>query len=219
MSEMLDATTDGFVRVWALDDNWLPTSGPDPIPATHEDAAQVLGRNAAIRELVEGVETYRARLATPKPNRNRRLQVIDMALGYVDGGPDPEWVAYDLMREHLAGTPDVTLAYDRLEKQEPLEGDAELVNDYLDQAPARPSDSLLRIRVKNLQLRNALSEVGMREAVETVVRAGPWQIRDLWDWSEFIHSDNPYIAAGCAQLGITPEQRVAIFVRASQIEI
>jgi len=219
MIEIEDETTDGFVRVWALDESWRPTSAADPVAHTHPGAAQALGRNAAIRELVEGVETYRARLATPTPNRNRRLQIIDMALGYVDGGPDPEWIAYDAMREHLAGTPAVIRALDRLERQEPEEGDAEMVEAYVEDGAARVPASALRIRVKNLQLRMALTEFNLRDQVQAAVDVGPWQLKDLWDWSEHIHSDNEFIVAGCDQLGVTPEQRMAIFNRASQIEI
>lgn len=76
-----------------------------------------------------------------------------------------------------------------------------------------------RVRVRNLQLRMALTQAGLRDAVEAAVQSGPWQLKDLWDWSEFIHSDNEFIVAGCEGLGITAQQRMAIFAHAAQIEI
>lgn len=76
-----------------------------------------------------------------------------------------------------------------------------------------------RIRVRNLQLRKALTQVNLRGVVEDAVRAGPWQLKDLWDWSEFVHSDNEFIVAGCNQLGINDQQRMAIFAHAATIEV
>jgi hypothetical protein len=71
--------------------------------------------------------------------------------------------------------------------------------------------------VTNLQLRKAINQAGLREAIETHLATAPFDLRDLWDWSDYISVDAPEIIAACAALGITAEQRAAIFASAAAL--
>ncbi|MDP2358028.1 MAG: hypothetical protein Q8M31_18455 [Beijerinckiaceae bacterium] len=71
--------------------------------------------------------------------------------------------------------------------------------------------------VSNIQLRKAVNQVGLRDAIEAHLKTAPHDLRDLWDWSESISVDAPEIIAACAALGITDQQRTAIFEAAAAL--
>lgn len=80
-------------------------------------------------------------------------------------------------------------------------------------APVRVflGDSQPEPSIDNLQIRLALSDLGLREAVEAAVAASSQEIKDWWAESlRFLKSD-PMVQAMAAQLGVTAEQLDALW--------
>ncbi len=68
--------------------------------------------------------------------------------------------------------------------------------------PSPPSIQAISAR----QIRLALNQAGLRDAVEATVAAGPRGLRDWWEYSVEIHRAHPMVAAMIAAIGATPEQ-------------
>ncbi len=56
------------------------------------------------------------------------------------------------------------------------------------------------------QIRLALNQVGLRDAVEAAVAVGDRDLRDWWEFSTEVHRDNPMVIGMISALGVTPEQ-------------
>ena len=67
------------------------------------------------------------------------------------------------------------------------------------------------------QIRQALTQAGMRDDVEAAVSAGDRDIRDWWEFSATIEEDHAEVVAMCERLGVSAEQRHAIFLAASAL--
>ena len=61
------------------------------------------------------------------------------------------------------------------------------------------------------QIRQVLTAVGLRAAVEAAVAAGSQDLRDWWEFSTIIERTHPEVIAMGAALGQTPEQLDALF--------
>ena len=74
------------------------------------------------------------------------------------------------------------------------------------------------IRVTPYQIRAALTQVGLRSAVEAAVAAGDQTLKDAWQYAqEFIRTDALVISLGTA-LGKTPEELTAVFELAATLK-
>ena len=62
------------------------------------------------------------------------------------------------------------------------------------------------------QIRQVLTAVGLRAAVEAAVAAGSQDLRDWWEFSTVIERTHPEVIAMGAALGQTPEQLDQLFV-------
>ena len=61
------------------------------------------------------------------------------------------------------------------------------------------------------QIRQVLTAVGLRTAVETAVAAGSQDLKDWWEFSTVIERTHPEVIAMGAALGQAPEQLDALF--------
>ena len=61
------------------------------------------------------------------------------------------------------------------------------------------------------QIRQVLTAVGLRTAVEAAVAAGSQDLKDWWEFSTVIERNHPEVIAMGAALGQTPEQLDALF--------
>jgi len=67
------------------------------------------------------------------------------------------------------------------------------------------------------RFRKALSEAGLRQAVEDYVQAAPLDIRDEWAQRQTCAYDNPLIRGAATALGVTDEQFAVLWARCVQI--
>lgn len=56
------------------------------------------------------------------------------------------------------------------------------------------------------QIRLALTQLGLRAAVETAVTAASQDVRDTWQYATAFERDNPLVASLATQLNVTSEQ-------------
>lgn len=61
------------------------------------------------------------------------------------------------------------------------------------------------------QARQALNEMGMRDAVETALAAAPRGIKDAWEYGLTVDRHSPFIEAMAPALGLTEAQIDALF--------
>lgn len=61
------------------------------------------------------------------------------------------------------------------------------------------------------QVRLALNQIGLRQAIEDYVASQGDDVKDSWEYSTEFDVDHPFIVAGKAALGITDEQVSALF--------
>ena len=61
------------------------------------------------------------------------------------------------------------------------------------------------------QIRQVLTAVGLRAAVEAAVAAGSQDLQDWWEFSTVIERNHPEVTAMGAALGQTPEQLDQLF--------
>lgn len=73
--------------------------------------------------------------------------------------------------------------------------------------PPLPPPATLTAR----QIRLALNQMGLRDAVEAAVAAGPRDLRDWWEYSIELHRDHPMIATMADAIGVTAEQVDALW--------
>lgn len=71
--------------------------------------------------------------------------------------------------------------------------------------------------VTPLQIRLALTQLGLRAAVDAAVLAADPGTRDAWEYALEIRRDNPLLAAFAAALGKTPEEVDEIFRIAARL--
>jgi hypothetical protein len=69
--------------------------------------------------------------------------------------------------------------------------------------------------ISPLQARKALRAANLMEAVNAWLATQPEEVREEWEYAREIERDNPTIAAACAALGLTEEQRDQLFVAAA----
>ncbi len=67
------------------------------------------------------------------------------------------------------------------------------------------------------QIRLALSQVGLRAAVEDYVAAASQSVKDTWEFSTIIERNNPIIAAGAAELELSDEDIDSLFALAATL--
>ena len=77
------------------------------------------------------------------------------------------------------------------------------------------ADSAPMSVVRNMQLRKAINAAGLRDAIEHYLKTAPYDDRDSWEWKEFISIDAPEIIAACDALGVSNDQRAALFEAAA----
>lgn len=61
------------------------------------------------------------------------------------------------------------------------------------------------------QIRLALNQAGLRDAVEAAVAAGDRDLRDWWEYSIDVHRDHPMVEGMIQALGITAAQADALW--------
>jgi len=61
------------------------------------------------------------------------------------------------------------------------------------------------------QIRLALNQTGLRDAVEAAVAAGDRDLSDWWEYSTEVHRDNPMVEGMIQALGIPAEQADALW--------
>ena len=61
------------------------------------------------------------------------------------------------------------------------------------------------------QIRLALSQTGLRDAVEAAIAASPRDLRDWWEFSIVVERGHPLVAAMIQAIGVTPEQADAVW--------
>ncbi|MGQ0622673.1 MAG: hypothetical protein ACT4QA_22665 [Panacagrimonas sp.] len=71
--------------------------------------------------------------------------------------------------------------------------------------------------VDDLQIRRALTAVGLRDAVEAAVAAGSQDLRDYWDRRLQFHVDHPLVVAMAAAIGVPRHDLEALFWQASTL--
>ena len=67
------------------------------------------------------------------------------------------------------------------------------------------------------QIRLALSAAGLRETVENAVAAGSQDLKDWWEYSLTIESNNALIVGMASQLNIASEQLDDLFISAAAL--
>lgn len=67
------------------------------------------------------------------------------------------------------------------------------------------------------QIRLALNQMGLRDAVETYVAASDQNTKDSWTWSTQFERDHPLLLACAASLGKTEAEIDALFALASTL--
>jgi hypothetical protein len=67
------------------------------------------------------------------------------------------------------------------------------------------------------QLRQALTQTGLRDAVETAVAAGSRDLQDWWEFSTVFEEVHPEVTAMAAALNQSPEQVSALFALARSL--
>ena len=75
----------------------------------------------------------------------------------------------------------------------------------------------LYVSVTPLQLRNALSQAGLRQAVEAFVDAAGLATQDAWHYATVIERNSPLIVAGAAKLNLTEKQIDDLFTLAATL--
>jgi hypothetical protein len=88
---------------------------------------------------------------------------------------------------------------------------------YLPGEIVRPDIPTTPPPVPMLAFRKALSEAGLRQAVEDYVQAAPLDIRDEWAQRQTCAYDNPLIRGAATALGVTDEQFAVLWARCVQI--
>jgi len=76
------------------------------------------------------------------------------------------------------------------------------------EAPLPPQPKLV---ASASQVRLALNQLGLRQAIEGYVDGASIEVKDSWEYSTQFEEDHPFILAGKAALGIGDEQVRAIF--------
>lgn len=76
---------------------------------------------------------------------------------------------------------------------------------------------ILSITVSPRQIRLALNQMQMRDAVETFVKTASRDVQDVWEFSVEIRRDDPVLNQLYPALGLTSEQVDAIFMLASTL--
>ena len=87
---------------------------------------------------------------------------------------------------------------------------------YLDFPPVLPA-ALPPAPVSDLQIRLALTQMGLRAAVETAVAAGSQDLKDWWDRSTVLHRDNPLVAEMITAIDATAAQADALWGLAGEL--
>ncbi len=67
------------------------------------------------------------------------------------------------------------------------------------------------------QIRQALTALGLRDAVETAVAAGDQGLKDWWEFSTVLEEAHPKVQEMAAALNQTPEQVSALFALARSL--
>ncbi|MGQ0621851.1 MAG: hypothetical protein ACT4QA_18345 [Panacagrimonas sp.] len=67
------------------------------------------------------------------------------------------------------------------------------------------------------QVRLALSQTGLRQAVEDIVAAASIDVRDYWEYSTELHREHPMLAAMAPTLGLSDAQIDSLFWHASTL--
>jgi len=73
------------------------------------------------------------------------------------------------------------------------------------------------IVLSRYQIRKAITDAGLRSAVEAAVAAGSQDLQDMWNFKEQFHEDHPEVIAMATNLGLTSDQLHTIFVNGSNI--
>ena len=73
------------------------------------------------------------------------------------------------------------------------------------------------ISVSPRQIRQALTAAGIRAQVEVVVAAGSQDLQDWWEFATSIEENHTEVLAMASALGLTDEQRHALFVAAKAL--
>jgi hypothetical protein len=71
--------------------------------------------------------------------------------------------------------------------------------------------------VTPLQARMALNAAGLRSAVEVAVSAANQDVKDMWEFSDLVHRDNPQLIALASAIGLTSAQLDALFQAAAKL--
>lgn len=94
--------------------------------------------------------------------------------------------------------------------------------DFADAAPpAAPeyvNPVVVPIRVSPWQVRKALNQLGLRDAVESAVAASDdYGLKDAWQYAQEFVEDDPLVIKLCAAIGKTDAQRHALFALAETL--
>ena len=73
------------------------------------------------------------------------------------------------------------------------------------------------IVVKPRQIRQALTIVGLRAAVEAYVAAGDQDLRDWWEFATSFEENHPMVISAAAALGVSAAQLHEVFALAASL--
>lgn len=83
--------------------------------------------------------------------------------------------------------------------------------------PLPQSDNTVPQKVTPRQIRLALNDAGLRDAVEQAVTASDQSVKDWWEYSLDIERKNPLIILMAAALNITEQQLDNLFISAATL--
>lgn len=85
--------------------------------------------------------------------------------------------------------------------------------------PPSPDISQIRNTTKctSWQLRRALTQMGLRDSVETAVASADQDIKDMWEYATTYERMHPFVIAISTQLNKTPEEVDELFAVAISI--
>jgi len=80
-------------------------------------------------------------------------------------------------------------------------------------AAAAPSQASIQLETLSpRQIRMALTQAGLREAVESAVAAGGQELKDWWGYSTYFARSHPQVAAMATALNVSDAQLDALWV-------
>lgn len=83
--------------------------------------------------------------------------------------------------------------------------------------PAPPPPAPLPVTVSPRQVRQALTLLGLRDAVETAVQAGDQDVRDNWQYGEVFIVGNNLVEAALEAVGTAPADVALVFTLAKTL--